>query len=533
MNGGAFNENYAHINGGAIDNWGGSLTITTTTFISNIAITGGAIDNNMYSNSTVTGATLRGNSSQNGGGIYDDNDAILSVIDSSFYNNTAMNGGDGIYNIRATLGVTNTRFEGNWSSYGGGIRNDDEATVTLGIFIDNTADFGGGIHNAQEGALLDVSATTFDANEASFNGGGINNLGNLTVSGSTFMGNTASMGGGVYNYATTHLENSTFYANYATIFGGGVSSETGSLSLTNCTLHDNAAVYEGGGLYNVGDLMFYNNIIANSTLGGDCINFGNIQDNVHNMVEDGLCYPEFYEDPSLDECDMYGGVTYTCALLPSSPAIDAGDAATCRTIDQRGETRDDWRCDIGAYELKLADSPWVSKNITEPGEYTIGPTRAKIVVTSLGSLEDLFVERIPGDHPGRTGSAGGNGVGWGEYYDIEPNPGANNFEVDLSLPTLFTPDAEDTLCRYIGGTTWDCAADGYSATPFNHIVRQDVSAFSDWAAGNHVGPTVVEMVSLKAASVRLGGLLPVMGLAAGCLAALIWLLFRRRSSQAS
>ncbi|MFT3894170.1 MAG: M4 family metallopeptidase [Anaerolineales bacterium] len=46
-----------------------------------------------------------------------------------------------------------------------------------------------------------------------------------------------------------------------------------------------------------------------------------------------------------------GGATLTHALLTGSPAIDAGDPATCATTDQRGVARPQGAaCDIGAFE---------------------------------------------------------------------------------------------------------------------------------------------------------------------------------------
>ncbi|HWM09684.1 MAG TPA: choice-of-anchor Q domain-containing protein, partial [Solirubrobacteraceae bacterium] len=44
------------------------------------------------------------------------------------------------------------------------------------------------------------------------------------------------------------------------------------------------------------------------------------------------------------------GRTATHALQPGSPAINAGDAATCQPTDQRGAPRPAGACDIGAFE---------------------------------------------------------------------------------------------------------------------------------------------------------------------------------------
>lgn len=57
-------------------------------------------------------------------------------------------------------------------------------------------------------------------------------------------------------------------------------------------------------------------------------------------------------DPRLNRLTDNGGSTWTMALLPDSPAIDAGNGATCLPTDQRGIRRPQGSsCDIGAYEV--------------------------------------------------------------------------------------------------------------------------------------------------------------------------------------
>ena len=56
-------------------------------------------------------------------------------------------------------------------------------------------------------------------------------------------------------------------------------------------------------------------------------------------------------DPLLGPLQNNGGPTDTQALGAGSPAIDAGDPATCSATDQRGVARPQRaRCDIGAFE---------------------------------------------------------------------------------------------------------------------------------------------------------------------------------------
>ena len=62
-----------------------------------------------------------------------------------------------------------------------------------------------------------------------------------------------------------------------------------------------------------------------------------------------------------------GGSTWTHALLPGSPAIDAGDDAACPSTDQRDVARPQGlHCDIGAYEF-VADTRYVATTGVDAG----------------------------------------------------------------------------------------------------------------------------------------------------------------------
>jgi trimeric autotransporter adhesin len=107
----------------------------------------------------------------------------LTVSGSTFTNNTA--GGGGIFNgAGATTTVIDSTFTGNSASSGGGIFN---AITRAGTRV-----FPG---------TLTVSAS----NSTSTNGGGLDNAGTATVSGSTFTGNTAGSGNGGLNNKTGGL----------------------------------------------------------------------------------------------------------------------------------------------------------------------------------------------------------------------------------------------------------------------------------------------------------------------------------------
>src|SRR5262249_3448018 len=96
-----------------------------------------------------------------------------------------------------------------------------------------------------------------------------------------------------------------------------------------------------------------NTILANSNRQWNC--FGPVIDGGHNIqFPGGSCGPTITTaDPRLLPLANNGGATPTMALLSGSPAIGAGDKATCQNdpvsrLDQRGYPRT--KCDIGAFE---------------------------------------------------------------------------------------------------------------------------------------------------------------------------------------
>jgi hypothetical protein len=93
--------------------------------------------------------------------------------------------------------------------------------------------------------------------------------------------------------------------------------------------------------------------------GVDCINPDGTPavENINNLVEttgagfESCGTPLLSSDPMLGSLTNNGGATQTMALLPASPAINAGKDASCLSTDQRGVTRPQGsHCDIGAYE---------------------------------------------------------------------------------------------------------------------------------------------------------------------------------------
>jgi hypothetical protein len=263
------------------------------------------------------------------------------------------------------------------------------------VFIVNANDLSSAPLTA---TLSMMTITNGNAGDAVQNeGGGIKNLGTLTVVQSTINGNKATttgfaagIGGGIFNGGTGTLTviNSTISGNQATTSagnGGGLFNGGATATLVNTTINGNTAGSgNGGGILNDNGatLNFTNTIVAAST-GGDCVSLGTIGTNSHNLVQDGSCSPAVSGNPKLGPLMNNGGPTNTHALLATSPAIDAGDDTVLGspfflTTDQRGDGFPRKVCthvDIGAYEANAGTPPTINcppniSKFTDAGQTT-------------------------------------------------------------------------------------------------------------------------------------------------------------------
>ena len=266
------------------------------------------------------------------------------------------NGGGAIANY-VDLFLSNAVVEGNYATFGGGIENESNATLTDVIIRNNTvpftgfsfADLGGGIYNGSE---LTLRRVTIEGNSAP-SGAGLANQADAWIFESTLSGNVATdRGGGVYNDSNLTVENSTITGNSAGTAGGAIFDQRGVVSVTASTLASNSASAGGGLMLNGGKVTLATTIAWGNTLGDCAFNGGTIFVTAPNLVGDLSCGLGGLEgvDPLLGALQQNGGATETRALGPGSPAIDAG-GDVCPATDQRGVVRPQGRhCDIGAFE---------------------------------------------------------------------------------------------------------------------------------------------------------------------------------------
>ena len=305
--------------------------------------------------------TTNGGLDSAGGGVK--NVATLTLADSSVSNNSAGLGmGGGITN-KGSLTITNSVISGNTASYSGGIHNFSNGTVDITdstVSGNTVCTLSGGIGNL---AIANITNSTIRDNTAGQGGAGIcacGGGGRLTIINSTVSGNNAGGGGGGISNSsgTLTIVNSTVSGNIAQNGGGIYQSSISGFNISNSTVSGNVANNVGGGIANVaGGGTLKNTIIALNLSGGDCSG-DPLASLGHNLDSDGDCNLTdpadlSQTDPLLGPLQDNGGPTFTNALLPGSPAIGAGDDASCPDTDQRGVARPQGTaCDIGALEVK-------------------------------------------------------------------------------------------------------------------------------------------------------------------------------------
>ncbi len=237
--------------------------------------------------------------------------------------------------VLALDGCTITRYNNlSYTSHGAAIYNAGLLTVIRSELSNNTADYGGALFNAGTATLDQI---VFKDNLAREMGGAIYNAtGRLLIQRSTISGNRARLeGGAIYN------------ALYLTVL--------------NSTVVDNALTlnpsYGGAGIFNVGFSYLKNSIVANNFISLPSHPYDiyqEVSDQVivdHCLIESGNVAGTIMADPLLAPLADYGGGTQTYALLPGSPALDAGNSATCLSADQRDvSVPQGTACDLGAFE---------------------------------------------------------------------------------------------------------------------------------------------------------------------------------------
>jgi fibronectin-binding autotransporter adhesin len=284
---------------------------------------------------------------------------------------------------------------------------------------------GGGLRN--NGGTVTVTDSTFSGNTVegtgqASQGGGIRSFGTLTVTNSTFSGNNSStgQGGGIFITNTVATVTNTTFSGNSAIQGGGIFSDEGTLTVTNTTFSGNsAAAGAGAGIEtffgSFTTITLRNTIVADSTQGDNCD--GQITDGGGNLDDGTTCgftasTSKSNTPAGLDPAGLQdnGGPTQTIALCSGvntpagctgpSAAIDAAVSCPPPATDQRGVSRPQGSaCDIGSFELQSTYdfSGFFSPVDNAPANNEVKAGRAIPVKFSLGGDQglDIFESGYP------------------------------------------------------------------------------------------------------------------------------------------
>jgi len=300
---------------------------------------------------------------ENGGGIY--NGGNLTLDNAAIVDCSANGQGGGLFND-GNASISHSLIVDNYSpTHGGGISTQGDLEVNYSQFTTNQSGaYGGGIFVTD--GITTIDHSIFNGNTSGHSGGGIYIQPPVTISNSLFYQNSATDSGGAFfqnGYYTSTFTNVTMSGNTAENGGAAAVTMSAQADLLNVTIFGNQATSQGDGIFvegadatvNIQNTLIAGNFEANCA--GTITSLGN------NLEDADTCGLNGTGDlvntaPLLGVLEDNGGFSFTHALLPGSPAIDAGSATTCPGVDQRGIIRPQDGdldgtavCDIGAFEV--------------------------------------------------------------------------------------------------------------------------------------------------------------------------------------
>ncbi|HWM89691.1 MAG TPA: IPTL-CTERM sorting domain-containing protein [Thermoanaerobaculia bacterium] len=281
-------------------------------------------------NATVSGLTLTHGSERFGGAVavFGESLTLRSVVVSD---SEALFSGGNVYVQAGSLTVQDSTVSGGVTDDGGGIAVDEGLLVIdRSTVSDNQADNGGAIHTAN--TLAQIVSSTISGNSATSNGGGFfgEALSTFEVRHTTVSGNTAGSAGGSF-----YLQAQGILALDHAIVANGTPQDLVQVGSSISAVWSLIEAPAGA----------INGLNANNLLGVDA-RLAPLADN--------------------------GGPTQTHALLPDSPALNAGNPliASAPATDQRGPGFArivGGRIDVGSFEEQAVESALAVPSLSEIG----------------------------------------------------------------------------------------------------------------------------------------------------------------------
>ncbi|WP_420630458.1 choice-of-anchor Q domain-containing protein [Candidatus Leptofilum sp.] len=453
--------------GGGIWNSSGSVIMNSGLISGNTAFRGaGALIS--AGTFTMTGGTVTDNEASYGGGFYVANSgALLTINDGSITANRSVAsifGGGAMYIFQGQVVQNGGEIRDNTAVNFGGAMEVRQGSFTMNggtISGNNAGNWGGAIYNDQ--GFITVTNGTLTGNYSLLGGGAIATgaTSQNSISSSVLYTNSTSItqtGGAILNTGTLALTNVTLSDNFADE-GGGLQNQ-GTATLNNVTVFGNTAVTGGGGLNeNGGTLNIGNSIVAgnNAPTGPDCA--GTIVFSGYNLIQDGTgctvsgsITGNVSGDPLLAALALNDGSTLNHALGSGSPAIDAGDDATCASTDQRGFPRpvdgnsDTFAiCDMGAFEFGAmapatpTPTPTNTATATNTPTPTATPTNTSTPTNTPAPTNTDTPTNTPTATPTNTSTPSSTPTATPTNTPTATPTNTNNDEVFIYLPFIIKP----------------------------------------------------------------------------------------------
>ena len=243
---------------------GGTMKMQSGTVANNEATAcGGGAYISTKASFKMTGGTFKNNNAKSGGAVYHlKSKGEYSGVE--IFDNYAKSNAGAIYFTGLNLAsgtFTNVSFHGNSSetALGGAIyaNSDVVTTFTNCHFYENKAGNRGGAFYGADGANATMTNTVIENNEAVDRGGGVLFRDSAELTNCTIRGNKAQYGGGIYGGNPGEV----YHCN-----GWGSKGDDIGMFITDCSIVDNDASIDGGGLHL--DMTCYTTIY-NSTFTGN------------------------------------------------------------------------------------------------------------------------------------------------------------------------------------------------------------------------------------------------------------------------
>jgi len=224
----------------------------------------------------INDLTVRNGSTGGSGGAVAAN-ATVEVNSSVFTGNSADGTGGAI--DAGAVTASDCTFTQNRSGGPGGAINTSSGSISADVTLtrcaitENVSNDGGAISATDTGAVVTVTGSRFENNGDPINApftedGGAIRGGEVKVTGSTFIGNSAENGGAVYTGGDdAQIVGSTFTGNTATQGGGAISA--GTTSVTGSTFVDNTVVDGNGGAIEADAADIIDSLFDGNTAGED------------------------------------------------------------------------------------------------------------------------------------------------------------------------------------------------------------------------------------------------------------------------